>query len=138
MFISVTRLRIKHWWYLPQFFWMNEKTMRQVKNSPGFRGGFTLLDRHRAFWTMTKWDSAAAMKVYRGAGAHLAAMKKLPSWCDEASVAHWEGDSLPSWREAWQRMQSVGRFTPVNTPSQAQRDKRIAEPRTQPLLQRPI
>jgi hypothetical protein len=138
MFISVTRLRIKSWWYLPQFFWINHQAMRQAKNSTGFRGGFALVDRHRAFWTLTKWDSAAAMKAYRGAGAHLAAMKKLPVWCDEASVAHWEGDSLPSWTEAWQRMQSAGRFTPVNTPSQAQREKRVAEPRTQPLMQRAI
>ena len=138
MLVSVTRLRIKSWWYLPQFFWMNEHAVRQVKKVPGFLGGFTLMDRHRAFWTMTKWDSAGAMRSYRGAGAHLAAMRKLPGWCDEASVVHWEGESLPTWTEAWQRMQSEGRFTPVNTPSNAQREKRIAAPRTQPLVQRSI
>jgi hypothetical protein len=138
MLISVTRLRLKNWWYLPQFFWINEQAFRQVKRSPGFRGGYALMDRNRAFWTLTKWDSAVAMRAYRGSGAHLRAMKKLPGWCDEASVAHWEGESLPDWTEAWRRMQAEGRFTPVNTPSKAQREKRIAEPRTTPLIQRPI
>ena len=49
---------------------------------------------------MTGWESELAMKAYRGSGPHREAMKKLPGWCDEASVAHWSGDALPEWTEA--------------------------------------
>ena len=35
-------------------------------------------------------------------------------------------------------MQKEGRFTPVNYPSEAQKEKRIARPRTQPLVQSKI
>lgn len=138
MFVSVTRLRIRHWWDLPAFYWWTYLSTRQVQSAAGFRGGFVLVDKHRAFWTMTGWESEAAMKAYRGSGAHREAMKKLPARCDEASVARWEAAGFSTWMDVWQRMQSSGRFTPVDKPSPAQLEKRIAEPRTKPLIQRAI
>jgi hypothetical protein len=138
MFISITRLRIRGWWFMPAFLWLTQRSAKQARTAAGFKGGFTLVDRKRAFWTMTGWDSEAAMKAYRGSGVHREAMKKLPDWCDEASVAHWMGDALPEWTEAWERMQKDGRFTPVNHPSVAQKEKRIEQPRTQPLVQAKI
>lgn len=138
MFISLTRLRLRHWWKLPEFLWRSIRSMSQARASEGYIEGSTLGDRQRTFWTMTAWESEAAMKAYRGAGAHKAAMKKLPSWCDEACVAHYNSDSLPSWSEAWEHMMKNGRFTPVNHPSHAHIEKRIEPPRIPPKLHRKI
>jgi hypothetical protein len=138
MFISITRLRVRRWWFLPGFLFWSQRSMKQARMSEGFRGGFTLMDRSSTYWTMTGWDSEAAMKAYRGASAHREAMKKLPEWCDEASVAHWHGDVLPDWINAWERMQKEGRFTAVKNPSKAQVEKRIERPRTQPHVQAKI
>lgn len=135
MFISITRLRIRSWRFMPAFYLWTMRSMKQARVTNGFRGGFTLVDRRRTFWTLTGWESEAAMKAYRGSGAHREAMSKLPNWCDEASVAHWNADTLPSWVEGWERMQKEGRFTPVKYPSDAQQAKRIERPRTQPLVQ---
>jgi hypothetical protein len=138
MFISITRLRIRRWWFMPAFLWLTQRSTKQARSASGFKAGFTLVDKHRVFWTMTAWESEAAMKAYRGSGPHRGAMKKLPDWCDEASVGHWTGDVLPDWLEAWERMQKEGRFTPVKHPSDAQKEKRIERPRTQPLVQAKI
>ena len=135
MFISVTRLRLRRWYTFPEFLWLTLLSSRQARQAPGFRTGFTLMDSRLVFWTMTGWDSEAAMKAYRGKGIHLKAMKKLPGWCDEASVVHWHGDALPDWTEAWRRMQTEGRFTPVAQPSEDQVQRRIAAPRLRPLIQ---
>src|SRR5690242_8112777 len=59
--ISITRLRLRAVWILPQFVWLNERIARQVRRSPGFRGGKLLADRNLTFWTVTKWDSEAAI-----------------------------------------------------------------------------
>jgi hypothetical protein len=135
MWISVTRLRLRRWWYLPEFLWRSKRSTAQAAKTAGFLGGYTLADRHRAFWTMTAWKDEASMRAYRGSGAHRAVMPKLANWCDEAAVAHWQADAFPTWAEAWQRISASGRLTPVENPSEGQKTKRIAEPRTQPLLQ---
>jgi hypothetical protein len=134
VFISITRLRIRHWWYLPEFFWRSNKSNAQARRAQGFRKGRILVDRNRAFWTLTGWDGESAMRAYRGSGAHKAVMPKLAGWCDEAAVTHYEGDDLPSWTEAWERIKA-GRLTPVNKPSPDQQAKRIPEPRLKPLIE---
>jgi hypothetical protein len=136
MFISLTRLRLRRWWYLPEFFWRSARSIAQAKSSVGFLAGATLADKRRTFWTMTGWENEAAMKAYRGVGAHQAAMKRLPGWCDEACVAHYSADGLPSWAEAWDHMTEHARFTPVDKPSQAHLEKRIDPLR--PKLQQKI
>ena len=138
MFISITRLRLRHWWYIPEFTWRSNQSIKQARGSQGFRAGRTLLDRHQTFWTLTGWDSEAAMRAYRGSGAHKVVMPKLANWCDEAAVAHYNADELPSWIEAWERIKT-GRFTPVNHPSPDQTAKRIPRPpRIEPLIQQSI
>ena len=106
MFISITRLRLRHWWYIPEFTWRSNQSIKQARGSQGFRAGRTLLDRHQTFWTLTGWDSEAAMRAYRGSGAHKVVMPKLANWCDEAAVAHYNADELPSWIEAWEQIQN--------------------------------
>jgi len=137
MFISITRLRVRHWWYLPEFLWRSNQSIKQARNSPGFQRGFTLLDRKRVFWTLTGWDAEASMRAYRGSGAHKAVMPKLAGWCDEAAVTHYVGDDLPTWTDAWEKIQN-GRLTPVHHPSPDQTAKRIPAPRLKPLVQAPI
>ena len=117
-FISVTRLRIRAWRFLPGFALLTLRTRRQVQEARGFRGGALLPDRRRAFWTLTAWDSEADMRAYMTAGDHRRAMPKLLDWCDEASVVHWmQADpGLPSWETADARMRREGRPSKVRHP----------------------
>jgi len=118
-FVSVTRLRIRSLRFMPHFGLMLIGTRRQVKAAPGFLRGSLLADRRLAFWTLTVWESAQAMRDYMLGGAHRAAMPRLVEWCDEASVTHWEveGDAIPSWPEADRRMRETGRPSKVRHPS---------------------
>ena len=131
-FISVTRLRVRSFFFLPQFMWGAIRSANQAERSAGFLGGKIVRMPRNVFWTVTAWETEAAMNAYRIAGAHLQAMPKLLKWCDEAAVAHWSQDSakLPSWQEAHRRMVVEGRLSRVNHPSAAQRAKQIppAEP----------
>jgi hypothetical protein len=118
-FISITRLRVRSLRFLPGFFFFATASLRQVKIADGFIEGALLPDRKFTFWTMTVWTSAESMRSYMTSGAHKKAMPKLMSWCDEASVVHWEQDqaSPPLWAEADRRMRADGRASKVNKPS---------------------
>jgi hypothetical protein len=129
-FISVTRLRVRSFFLLPQFMWGAIRTANQARRSNGFLDGKLVRMSRNVFWTVTAWETEAAMNAYRIAGAHLLAMPKLLRWCDEAAVAHWSQDSaeLPSWQEAHRRMVTEGRLSKVNHPSPAQVANHIPAP----------
>ena len=132
VFISLTRLRIRSIRFLPLFAWDAVRSNRQVQRAEGFQTGALLADRRWTFWTMTAWDSQESMRRYMTTGPHKKAMPKLMTWCDEASVAHWEQESakLPTWQEADVRMRSTGRPSKVLWPTAEHAGLRYAAPRT--------
>lgn len=129
-FISITRLRVRSWRYMPSFVWHTYLSVRQAKHAPGFLLGKMVRDAKNTFWTETVWDTEAAMRAYRNGGAHARVMPKLLEWCDEASVAHWnqENNELPSLQEAHRRMVEIGRSSKVKHPSPAHAAKQITAP----------
>jgi hypothetical protein len=131
-FISLTRLRIRSFRFLPLFVLHMLRTLRQVKRAPGFQHGALLADRNSAFWTMTAWDSQESMRRYMTTGSHKRAMPHLLHWCDEASVAHWDQPetTLPSWTEADKRMRESGRASKVLNPSTQHASLSYPAPRT--------
>jgi hypothetical protein len=118
-FVSLTRLRVRSFRFVPLFAFHAFRSVRQVKMAPGFERGALLADRSWTFWTMTAWDTQENMRRFMTTGSHKAAMPHLLHWCDEASVAHWEQMevSLPSWTDADKRMREEGRASKVRNPS---------------------
>ncbi len=138
MFASVTRLRIRRFYFLPAFLWYTLRVQRQAEQAPGFHGGRLLVDAHSTYWTLTVWASERTMKAFRGASAHGKVMTKLARWCDEAAYSHWELQEsvVPAWAEACQRLFDAPRFSRVNQPSAAHLAHQFATPRLSPLIGR--
>jgi hypothetical protein len=130
--VSVTRLRVRSFIYIPQFLWDSFRSVRQAERSTGFLGGRLLVNAKNVFWTMTVWKDEAAMNAYRTAGAHRKAMPKLLNWCNEAAVVHWTQDSseIPLWREVPQRMGDGGKLSKVYHPSPVQASAQIPAPKS--------
>ena len=119
--ISITRLRIRRWWYLPRFILESLRSAKQAGAAEGNLHVALLRDRHLTFWTATSWTNEAAMKAFMHATPHGPVMRKLLDWCDEASLVHWtqDSDTLPSWEEAHRRLQQQGRPSKVRYPTPA-------------------
>jgi heme-degrading monooxygenase HmoA len=129
-FVSITRLRVRSWRYLPGFFLQAFRSGNQAKSARGNLAVTILREVKRTFWTRTVWTSEQDMKAYMIAGAHGKAMRRLLEWCDEAALAHWTQESAepPSWEEAHRRLQQSGRASKVNHPSEDQRAFRVPAP----------
>ncbi|KQM24766.1 MULTISPECIES: DUF3291 domain-containing protein [unclassified Sphingomonas] len=130
-FVSVTRLRIRSVRFVPAFLIDTWLSARQVQRAGGYLGGQVLADRRHAYWTMTVWDDAAAMRAYMTAGPHRRAMPKLMRWCDQASIVHWLQDdaTLPDWSEADRRMRGEGRVSKVHRPANGHDPMTFPSPR---------
>jgi heme-degrading monooxygenase HmoA len=98
-FVSITRLRVRSWRYLPAFILQSLRSASQAKRAAGNFAVSVLRDADLAFWTRTLWSEEAAMRAFMLSGAHRRAMPRLLEWCDEAAVVHWNQDDFapPSW-----------------------------------------
>jgi hypothetical protein len=132
IFVSLTRLRVRSFRFVPRFVLYTFRSVRQVKKAPGFQQGALLADRSWTFWTMTAWDTQESMRQFMTTGSHSRAMPHLLDWCDEASVAHWSQPetTLPSWTEADKRLREGGRASKVRNPSPDHPTLRFRAPRT--------
>lgn len=117
-FVSVTRLRIRKWRYLPAFFYFTLLSFLQARRAVGNLGTSITRDAHAVFWTITMWRDEPSMRAFRNHGAHLRVMPKLRHWCDEATYAHWqqESDEPPELDLAFERIRE-GIVSRVEYPS---------------------
>ena len=129
--ISITRLRVRSWRYLPAFLIAALRSALQARRARGNLAVSVLKEARNTFWTRSLWTDEAAMKNFMVSGAHRTIMPHLLEWCDEASVARWTQDSAqqPTWEEVYQRMQRDGRISKVNHPSEAHRRFEIPAPK---------
>jgi hypothetical protein len=91
----------------------------QVRKADGLIAFDTRAEGERVFWTRTVWTDEAAMKRYRGSGAHQLAMRLLSRICDEAASTRWTQDSPqpPAWGEVHRRLLADGQLSRVKYPS---------------------
>jgi hypothetical protein len=119
--VSVTRIRVRSWSYLPGFVVQTLRIAWQAARADGSLAVTLLRDRRNTFWTSTSWSSEGSMKAFMHAKPHGPTMRRVLCWCDEAALVHWTqaGAELPSWAVAHRRIQHEGRPSKVNHPSAA-------------------
>lgn len=137
-FHSITRLRLRSVLVLPRFAQATRAISEQMSPAPGFLGGAVLAEGWMVFWTRSAWESLEAMTAFRDSGAHRDVMGKLLDWCDEAAVAHWDGEAAASWEDIHTRMVAEGRSSRVRRPTKAHTLRQIAPlrrwSREQPII----
>lgn len=117
--VSVTRLRLRRWWFVPRFAIHTRRIRRQLLGSRGLAGGMFAVELPLTFWTVSIWADEQSMRAFRNGGEHVKSMRHLLDWCDEASYVHWsqDGASLPTAAEIFARLRDEGKLSKVRHPS---------------------
>src|SRR4051812_26121557 len=108
MIVSITRLRLRAWRYLPQFLWLTMATLLQARRSEGFNAGRLFIDQKLTFWTLSIWQDEKAMRSYMMKEPHRGSMARTQVWCDEVKVCHWSAETaeFPTWGESYAQLQT--------------------------------
>ena len=104
--------------------------LEQAQATDGSVGADTLQDADNTWWTATVWQDTAAIDGFVEADPHLTAMNHLDDWCDEATFVHWDqdGDDLPSWQVAWDRIIADGHSADLTAASAANSSRSFPAP----------
>ena len=108
MVITITSLRLRHWWdYFRLSLW-GLKISQQAKKQKGF-----LAMRNTGFgylhFTLSAWKSAADVENFARSGAHLEAMKQSRSLATEIRIYTFTAQEIPDWADAKKRLFEYGR-----------------------------
>jgi hypothetical protein len=119
-FVSITRLRVRSWRYLPAIFIQAFRSARQAKLAPGSLAVSILRDANLAFWTRTVWSEERAMRSFMLSSARIG-----------TSCRAWRNGAMRPPSPTGSKMLSSRHHGPkVNHPSDAQIRFEIPEPRT--------
>ncbi len=133
---SATRLKLRHWCFLPIFIYKTFLITSQLTHSSGFLRGRILTDKNLTFWTLTLWQDKDSMRIFRNSGHHLSVMPKLQQWCNEATIATWltEDEDLPAWNHVYEQIK-IGKAVPLRFASLNQTILDFAVPNQNTRLQ---
>lgn len=106
MIISITKLQLKSFWYLFDFFSHAHRSVDQVKSAAGLKH-FDLKNNlgKLTFYTLTAWENETQMRSFMLSGYHKQAMKVTQNMAKKAISTHFESDKIPNWEEALKILQ---------------------------------
>lgn len=113
MRITLTSIQLRSVW---QFFELSNhgrKIQGQAKKTPGFvkmkNSGCG-----RLHFTLSVWESEAAMRAFVRSGAHLEAMQRSAALSHEIRTYTYEADAIPGWKEAKRLLLENGKVLRFN------------------------
>lgn len=99
MVITVTSLKLRRLWGYFKMTYLSMHIVRQTRTQPGF-----VAMKHTGFgylhFTLSVWESAEDARRFAHSGAHKEAMKSSRQLSSEIRIYTYQGDHLPSWKEA--------------------------------------
>jgi hypothetical protein len=108
MVITITSLKLRHWWGFFKLSLLGLKIVRQTKTQKGFvemkNRGFGYLH-----FTLSVWESEADAKNFARSGAHLEAMKESRKLATEIRIYTFQGEKIPNWRKVKRLLRERGK-----------------------------
>ena len=99
MVITITSLKLKHWWGFFALSLWGWRIVRQTKMQKGFikmrNTGFGYLH-----FTLSAWESEADLQHFARTGAHREAMRQSGNLATEIGIYTFRSEDVPSWKEA--------------------------------------
>jgi hypothetical protein len=108
MTITITSLKLKHWWGFFGLSLRGLKILRQTRLQKGFiemkNTGFDYLH-----FTLSAWESAADARSFVRYCSQLEAMKASPKLAAGIRISTFQNERLPNWQDAKRLLFEHGR-----------------------------
>ncbi|HEV3123817.1 MAG TPA: antibiotic biosynthesis monooxygenase [Candidatus Dormibacteraeota bacterium] len=115
---SVTYMRVRHPLVIPAFVWHSARVALAARRVPGNVSVRLLgLPPLPFFWTLTVWESEAAMAEFVATPKHAAAMPRIGHFARVGKFARFPSATRRvGWRTAWRQLRTPrGVFTPTDS-----------------------
>jgi hypothetical protein len=105
--VVVTRLQPRGFAGLRRVLRTTGQVVADCRAVPGFLGGRVAVDRRSRAWTLTVWDSPAALREFGARHASVSATIDDVARSSDITAFRQEGHDVPSWSQA-KRHSSIG------------------------------
>ncbi len=124
---SATRTTLRSARFMPGFLIGSVRSAIAARRTPGFVTGRVRVTVRGELFTLSVWESPAAMRDFRDDSVHARMMPRLAGWADEGSYAGWPCTTrrAPSWPDVHRRLSENGTFGDVVHPSSAHLERRL-------------
>lgn len=99
MIVTVTSIRLRHWWQYFRLTWNAMFIVTQARRHPGFVSMRNTGFGHLHF-TLSAWKDEESMRAFARSGAHLASMGIARELATELRTYSYPADRLPGWKTA--------------------------------------
>lgn len=107
MIIVATELHVRDLFRFISFVRHSIRSANQAKKAEGCLHVWVGNKGWRIGYTLTAWKDKSSMQQYRNTGPHKEAMQQISKLSRQYKTLVWETDSIPSWKEAKERLEEV-------------------------------
>lgn len=111
---SIGGLRLRGMRFAPEFYLFASMALRQAQRDASCLSASTF-QRKGLDFSLTVWESPAAMKTYALSGAHARLLGRADRLAEVFHFHHFHCDAAPSQDEAYVRWRAYGDRTPAQT-----------------------
>jgi heme-degrading monooxygenase HmoA len=101
MICVMTRFRLRHVGHLVSMYRALRFMRADLGTAPGLiRHAFVVEGPHTCY-TLSLWESEAALEQFANVRSHIAALRRAQRWCDDIWSGYWQLDAISRSAEQW-------------------------------------
>lgn len=101
MICVMTRFRLNHVWDLASMYLALQAMRGDVDAAPGLVRHALVVEGPRTCYTLSLWESEAALEQFANVRSHIAALRRAQRWCSDIWSGYWQLDAVSRSAEQW-------------------------------------
>lgn len=102
MICVTTRFQLKHLWVLAPMYLIYHGMRQNLAKAPGLIRYAFLIQSPITCYTLSIWESEAAMAKFANTPTHVNAVRFAKRWCRDIWSAYWRIDAISKYARRWQ------------------------------------
>src|SRR5919107_5128418 len=101
MICVMTRFQLSHVWHLVSMYLALRAMRPDLDAAPGLVRNAFLVEGPRACYTLSIWESEAALERFASVPSHLTALRRAQRWCHDIWSSYWQLDAVSRSAQRW-------------------------------------